>query len=64
MIRMRDLIVITAISIFASSKESATSREAEQATKQIEQRFWSSVSLVIICVGIYGTIGLVALIIP
>jgi hypothetical protein len=57
------LIVIVAASIFGALKETATSEEAKQVIEQTEQSFWTSINIIIIGIGIIGTIGLIILVV-
>ncbi|HIH97618.1 MAG TPA: hypothetical protein HA346_01210 [Thermoplasmata archaeon] len=57
------LIVIVAASIFGVLKESTTSEEAKEVIEQTEQSFWTSINLIIVGIGIIGTIGLIILIV-
>lgn len=56
------LIVIVAASIFGALKDSTTSEEAKQVIEQTEQSFWTSINIIIVGIGVLGTIGLIILI--
>ena len=56
------LIIIVAASIFGALKDSTTSEEAKQVIEQTEQSFWTSIHIIIVGIGILGTIGLIILI--
>jgi len=57
------LIVIVAASIFGALKEPTTSEEAKQVIEQTEQSFWTSINILIVGIGVLGTIGLIILIV-
>ena len=57
------LIVFVAAPIFGALKESTTSEEAKQVIEQTEQSFWTSINIIIVGIGVLGTIGLIILII-